>query len=68
MQGVAAYGMVTSFDVARPGLAAAPVTAVAGPPAGQSWADVLRVNRWESGAVGAVVIIALAVYVNTLLD
>ncbi len=67
MQGVAAYGMVTSFDVARPG-AAAPMVAVAGPPAGQSWADALRVNRWESGAVGAVVIIALAVYINTLID
>lgn len=62
----AAYGMVTSIPQPGPVVAAAPGAATE--PAAGMWGLPVYVNRWESAAMGAVAIIALALLANAAYD
>lgn len=67
MEITAAYGI--ALPEARP---ASQATPVAGPPAGGfggfGVGDLLAFNRWETAAVGAALVIGLALYANALYD
>lgn len=72
MDTIAPYGMVTSFAPPQaPSPAGSPVAdaGLAVPSAWQAgFSDFVHVNRWESSAIGVVLIIGFALYANALLD
>ena len=69
MDGVTAYGLAVNLGPAvapPPAPAGAPVAGA--PHAGRPFEALFRVDRWESAAFGALVVIGLALYTNALLD
>lgn len=70
MEPIAAYGMAITLGAPPPAAMPAEVAPRAGAvsPWATGFSDLVAVNRWQSAAVGTLVVIGLALYTNALLD
>lgn len=66
---VAAYGLALNMGAPTPAAAVAPAAVSSAPPAGGfNLGDAFYVNRWESSAVGALLLVGLALVANAYFD